>query len=391
MTIAIYCSILLHMPDMEETVPETGPEAILYALRQLDADKIEAEGRKELESGKKTKRSSAVKKLRIASGLRRNNMTPEAFMMKSVPVLPPKFRPFAVSGETLLMGDANILYKDLMDVRDAHDEERKMFGDKMAGGSRLALYDAVKSVYGYGDAVKPKTRAKDVQGYLRKIVGKTSKFSWMSNKMLAKPVDNVGRSTIIVDPELDMDHIGLPKDLAFTMYAPYVQRRLKQLGMRDAEALKAVKDRTPYAEKALNDVVKERPVWYSRAPQWHRFSINAAYPKIIDAKAIAVPPAPCVGMGADFDGDTINVHVPASDEAVKECKEKLLPSSNPFKDRSEGQVMTLPKQEEILGLYTAATSPDKRTYDFKSEKEALHAIRSGEVPLSANVTINGKG
>lgn len=291
------------MPDMEETVPETGPEAILYALRQLDADKIEAEGRKELESGKKTKRSSAVKKLRIASGLRRNNMTPEAFMMKSVPVLPPKFRPFAVSGETLLMGDANILYKDLMDVRDAHEEERKMFGDRMAGNSRLALYDAVKSVYGYGDAVKPKTRAKDVQGYLRKIVGKTSKFSWMSNKMLAKPVDNVGRSTIIVDPELDMDHIGLPKDLAFTMYAPYIQRRLKQLGMRDAEALKAVKERTPYAEKALNDVVKERPVWYSRAPQWHRFSINAAYPKIIDAKAIAVPPAPCVGMGADFDGD----------------------------------------------------------------------------------------
>lgn len=379
------------MPDTADNIPETGPEAIMYALQQLDADKIEAEGRQELASGKRTKRSSAVQKLRIADGLRRNKMAPSDFMMKNVPVLPTKYRPFAVQGESLLMGDANILYKDLMDVRDAHEEERKMFGDSMAGESRLALYDAVRSVYGYGDAVKPKTKAKDVQGYLKKIVGKTAKFSWMSNKMMAKPVDNTGRSTIIVNPDLDMDHIGIPKDLAFTMYAPYVQRRLKQLGMRDAEALKAVKERTPYAEKALEDVVKDRPVWYSRAPQWHRFSVNAAYPTLVEGKAIAVPPAVCVGMNADFDGDTINVHVPASDEAVKECKEKLLPSNNPFKDRMEGQVMHLPKQEEILGLYTSATSNDKRTYDFKSEAEAVDAIRRGQVPMSANVTINGKG
>ena len=291
------------MPETE--IPKTGPEAILHALSQMNADSIEAEAKAALATGKKTHRNKAVQKLRIVEGLRRNQLEPKDYMITKVPVIPTRFRPFAAQGDTLIPGDANILYKDLLDVKAAHDEERKMFGEKNAGTSRLALYDAVKASYGYGDPVKPKTKEKDVQGFLKVIVGRTAKRGFVQSKLMSKTQDNVGRSTIIVDPELSMDEIGIPKAMAFTMYAPYIQRHLKQAGYRDAEALKHVKDQTPEALAALERIVRERPVLYSRAPAWHKFSVNAGNVKLVDEDAISISPAVTSGLGADFNGDSV--------------------------------------------------------------------------------------
>lgn len=374
------------MPD----IPKTGPEAIEYALQQLTVDDIEKRAKEDLATGKKTKRSNAVALLNIAKGMRRNNITPADYMIHAVPVIPPKYRPFAAQGDSLIPGDANVLYKDLFDIRDAYEEEREVFGDENVGQSRLALYDAIKSVYGYGDPVKPKTKAKEVKGFLKKIVGTTAKHSFFQSKMLAKTQDNVGRSTITVNPELGIDEIELPEEMAFTMYAPYVQRRLKQLGLSDADALRQTKDRTDYAKHALKEVMEQRPVVYSRAPAWHAHSVLAGKARVHEGKEIRTNPYVAAGLGADYDGDTINVHVPASDDAVKEAYEKLMPSKTPFSDRIPGKIVPLPKQEQILGLYTAATAPKTKPVVFNSEEEALAAIRKGEVPLSADIEISGQ-
>lgn len=291
------------MQQKEE--PQTGPEAIEHALSQLTPEDINARGKKILAGGKRSKRAYGVKLLNIARGMERNGLTPKDYMISSVPVIPPKYRPFAAQGDTLIPGDANILYKDLIDVRDAYEEERKMFGDENTGGSKLTLYDAVKSVYGYGDAVKPKTRAKDVQGFLKKIVGSTSKYSFVSSKMMAKPQDNVGRSTITASPDLSIDEIGVPKEMAMTMYAPYVQRRLKGMGYSDADALRAVKNKTPDAYRALEKECEVRPVIYSRAPAWYRFNIVSGKVKLIDGKAVAANPITVGAAGGDFDGNCI--------------------------------------------------------------------------------------
>lgn len=285
--------------------PQTGPEAIEYALSQLTAEEINNRGKKILATGSRSKRSYGVKLLNIARGLERNNLKPSDYMISSVPVIPPKYRPFAAQGDTLIPGDANVLYKDLIDVRDARDEEEKMFGKQNSGASRLALYDAVKSVYGYGEAVKPKTRAKGVEGFLKKITGSTSKFSYVQSKMMAKTQDNVGRSTIIADPDLSIDEIGVPKDMAMTMYAPYVQRRLKGMGYKDAEALQAIKNRTDDAWRALKQECEVRPVIYSRAPAWYRFNIVSGKVKLTDGKAISTNPITIGAAGGDFDGDQI--------------------------------------------------------------------------------------
>lgn len=148
-------------------------------------------------------------------------------MINAIPVIPPKFRPFSQSGDTLIAGDANILYKDFIEQNDAFNEEVKMFGKENAGQARLDLYDTAKALYGYADPIKEKSKQKEVKGFLKKIVGKTSKQGFFQSKMIAKPMDSVGRSTITASPDLDMDQIKLPYEMAFKMYAPYIQRRLR--------------------------------------------------------------------------------------------------------------------------------------------------------------------
>lgn len=365
----------------------TGPEAIYDALSKITIEDIEARGRAGLATKKKTKRGESVALLNIAKGLRNNQLSPKDYMMQLVPIVPPKYRPFSAQGDSLIPGDANVLYKDFFDVKDAYDQEKKMFGDQNMGQATLDLYDSIRAVTGFGDPVKQKTAQKEVKGFLKKIVGKTSKQSFFQSKMIAKTMDSVGRSTVVVNPELGIDDIELPTDIAFTMYAPYIQRRLKRMGMGDADALRAVKDQTDYARRALEAELKERPVIYSRAPAWHKFSINAGNVKLTDGDAIGTNPYVAAGMGMDYDGDTINVHVPSSDEAVKEAYDKLMPSKDPFSDRMEGKIVPLPKQEQIMGLYSASISDDPRTYDFNTEEEALDAIKRGQIPTTANVNI----
>lgn len=289
----------------EDEGPQTGPEAILYALKNTKIEDLEKRAREDLASGKKTKRNGAVALLNIVKGMKRNNQEPADYMIKSVPVIPTKYRPFSAQGGAFIPGDANVLYKDLFDIRDAHNEELKMFGPAYSGQSRLDLYDAVKSVYGYGDPVKAKTKAKDVKGFLQKITGTTSKFGFVNRKLLSKTQDNTGRSTIIVEPDYGIDDIGIPEPMAFKMYAPYIQRRLKMSGMRDAEALRHVREQTKEARMALEREMQERPVIYSRAPAWHDKSFLAAKPKLVKGAAIHTNPYVAVGLNADYDGNCI--------------------------------------------------------------------------------------
>ena len=62
---------------------------------------------------------------------------------------------------------------------------------------------------------------------------------------------------------------------------------------------------------------------YNRAPALHRFNIMSATPRLVSGDSIQVSPLIVKGFNLDFDGDQMNVHVPVSEEAVKEAKEKL--------------------------------------------------------------------
>lgn len=378
-------------PTEDATGPDTGPEAIAHALSTMSGDAVKAQGQHILRRGGKTARPRAIAMLNLAEGLSRNGLSPKDLLVTKVPVIPAQFRPTTIVGDKLTMGDANELYRDLIHTRDAYKELHAQLGDEGTGDDKLRLMDAVRATYGYGEPTNPKTRARGTTGFLTKITGKGGpKTGFVQQKLLAKPQDTVGRSVITPDPDLGLDEISIPWEMGWKMYAPYIQRKLVQSGMSPMDALDNVQKRTDIAKRALlkeSDPSGGRPLIYSRAPSWHRFNVIAGYPKFHDGDHIAISPFVTAGMGADFDGDQINVHVPATEGAMKDAREKLLASKMLHSVRDFTSVIPVPKHEMVWGLVTAGSRPAKAKHVFKTKEEAVKAIKAGKVRMSDEVEI----
>lgn len=365
----------------------TGPDAIAAALENLDLEQLHAEQMDVVRSHKKTRRPDAVRLLGIIEGFRRSGTHPRDLMLSKVPVIPPKFRPFNMVGDTFIPGDANELYRDLLDIRDAHSLLETTLGPDGAAANKLNVYDAVKSVYGYGDPVKAKTRERGVSGFLQKVTGTSPKFSAVQRTLVSKPVDFVGRGVIGLDPELQLDQIGIPEDMAWKLYSPFVQRRMVRSGYSPADAVKSIARKESEARKHLDKEMQERPTMYSRAPAWHKFNTVGGWAKIIPGKTILINPLVGTGLAADHDGDQMNVHVPSMEDAVTDVQDKLMPSKMLFSIKDPEKVVPIPKHEFILGLYQARNRTAKQTHTFANQDDALAAIQSGKVNMSDEVKI----
>lgn len=365
--------------------PVTGPYAIQAALQTVDLDALEKEQRTILHKGLVSKRRGAVQVLNAIEGLRRNEVEPADLMVRRVPVVPPAFRPFAMIGDAFVPGDANELYRDLFDMREAYRDAQKTFGDAGAINERKALQGAVKAVYGYGDPVNPKSRQRGVAGFLRQISGSTPKFSYFQRKLVSKTQDQVARGVITPNPEFNMDQIGVPESMAWDMYKTYVMRRLVRRGMNRREALKHLVERSKHARDALLEEMQDRHVIYSRSPAWHKFNIISAEPQLIDGDTIQISPFVAPGLGADYDGDTVNLHVPASPEGVAEARDLLKPSKMLFSIKDRDQVVPKLVQEQVLGPFAASRRPARAVHRFPSREEALRAIRHGRISLRDEV------
>lgn len=133
--------------------------------------------------------------------------------------------------------------------------------------------------------------------------------------------------------------------------------------------------------------MQERPVVYNRAPALHRFAYVGAYAKLRDDNAIGVPYFTLKGQGADFDGDQVNVHVPSSQEALDEVKEKLLPSkalwfTGDFETHLE------PVQDYLAGLYLASIPNERETVrTFTTADDAKAAYARGEITARSPIRI----
>ena len=282
-----------------------GPRAILEALKNVDMDALRAKAMADIKSGKVTRRDRGVKMLNVLEGLKRNDIKPEELMISRVPVLPPEFRPFSMMGTTFVPGNANELYQDLFRHRDIHKETLRDLGEGGAALTRRNMLGAVRALYGYGDPVSPKLQARATKGYLHQVLGDSPKTSFVQRKLIAKPIDSVGRGVITVNPDLDMNEISLPENMAWDMYGSHVQRRLvNSSGMKPVESLRALKERTREARVALDQELKERPVIYSRAPSWHKFNTIAGWARLHEGDNIAINPYVTSGLNADFNGDS---------------------------------------------------------------------------------------
>ena len=289
----------------------TGTKAIYNALSDIDIDKDLEQAKQDFKYGPKSKKQQALNRIMALDGLKNNRMKPEEFMITKVPVIPPKFRPYSVMGkDTFLPGDANELYQDVINMAHTQGEILQELGPDEANKNVPNVYKSLKALYGYGEPASRKLKQRGVSGFLQKLIGGTSKFSQWNRNIISKPVDFSARGVIDANPEISMDELGIPYEMGFEIYSPYIQRELVKRGLSPKDALQNIKDQTKMAKDALQSVVDGgRWITASRAPAWHKFNVLGFKPVFHEGKNILLPPLATTGAGADYDGDCQWGHV----------------------------------------------------------------------------------
>lgn len=360
---------------------KTGGEAIRDALASIDVDRKIAEARSAIHSKRGSARDDAVKVYGYLSSMKEQGLKPQDWMIHQVPVIPPIFRPVSKMGDVALVSDLNRLYKDVISNAENFSKLREDLPDDALTDERLNIYNSVKAAYGLGQPITPENQAKGVKGAIRQVIGNNPKFGMFNAKVLSKTVDTVGRGVTIADPNLDMDQIGLPENMAWKMYKPFVTRALVQHGYPPSSAIKMIADKDKTARHLLENEMERRPIIMDRAPTWHKFNFMAFKPHIVEGEnTIHVSPLVDSSFNMDHDGDTVNIHVPVSDKAVRQATERMLPSKNLISLTNLRSPVYPPRQEQVFGLYglTKGVS-DKPVRYFRSVDDAKSAYSRGEI------------
>lgn len=354
---------------------KTGGEGIAHLLGNIDVEKDLIKYRSQIRKAKTAPDIDKInRKIRYLTALKELNLTPEeAYIRKTVPVIPPIYRPIQdVPGRPRQVAPPNFLYQNLGILSEAHHHPvMKYLGDEEKAQLREETYKATRAVAGL-EPVETRGKDQPIEGFISQITSKRPKAGFFLNKLITKKQDLVGRGVITNGPDLHMDEIGIPEKMAKTIFRPFTVREFTQGGYKPDQARKEIDSGTPLARKMLESAMKKRTVLMNRAPSLHKFSIMAFKPKIAEGLAVKVPPLVFKGFNADVDGDAVSLHVPVSEEALREST-KMFPSNNLWKPGT-GELMTVPTQESAIGLY------------FLSQSDKGRSVINQHVPAKYKVT-----
>jgi hypothetical protein len=365
---------------------------IVKKLNDINLDSKIAEMKKYIESGKRTERDTSVKLLEFLTTLKKNKITVKDLLITKVPILPAQFRPASKMGDVVLTSDVNNLYKDLIMNNNALKDTTNV-PDEVVKKLKQDQYDGVKAVFGLGDPINKKHADKNIKGLLATMLGLkggTAKSTMFQSKVVNKSLDLVGRAVLTPDTRLDVDQASVPQDLLWQVYKPFIIRRLVMKGVPATSAVDYVKKHNSMAVQALKEEMDIRPGVVTRDPAWHKFNLMGfhlipnANPK---DKTLKLNPLVFKGFGADNDGDQLNIHVPATEEARKEVLAKMLPSKNLLSAKSFSPVL-IPSNESALGLYSLSTENNKNTpKKFANEAEVIAAYKKGHIAEGDQVEV----
>lgn len=369
-----------------------GGEAIRELLSEIDLEKESAELKDIVANSKGARKLKAIKKLETVEAFLKSGNNPRWMILDVLPVLPPELRPMIqLEGGRFAASDLNDLYRRVIN---RNNRLKKLIDlaapDVIIRNEKRMLQEAVDALIDNGKRGKPVLGAKqrELKSLTAMIRGKQGRFR---QNLLGKRVDYSGRSVIVVGPELKLYQCGVPKEMALELFKPFVMRKLVELNFTQnvKSAKRMVENERPEVWDILEDVIKDHPVILDRAPTLHRLSLQAFEPVLVEGRAIKLHPLVCQGYNADFDGDTMAIHVPLSIEARTEARMLMLASNNILKPAS-GLPVVEPQQDIILGIYyMTIENPDEKGAGsmFISEDEAIMAYQNGYVHVEAPIQV----
>lgn len=370
----------------------TGAEAIQTIISNIDLKAELEKLQKEVKTSTGQKQKKLIKRMKLVGSLVQSEILPEWMILSVLPVIPPDLRPMVqLDGGRFAASDLNDLYRRVIN---RNNRLKKLLSigapEVICRNEKRMLQEAVdtllnisarqsRTAFNAGD----KRKLKSLSDMLK---GKQGRFR---QNLLGKRVDFSGRSVIVIGPKLKLNECGLPKEMALTLFKPFVIGRLIQDGyahnIKNAEKLIIANRKEVW--DILEEVTSNRYVLLNRAPTLHRLGIQAFKPKLIEGKAIQVHPLVCTAFNADFDGDQMAVHLPLSKQAQKEADELIQSSKNLLKPTA-GEPTVNPTQDMVLGCYYLTKMTPGKTGDgmvFSDIKEAIAANELGYVHVQAPI------
>lgn len=365
-----------------------GP-GIVNLLKSVDVNREITRTQAEIKTAKADKLNAAYKRLKYLRALKDFNLTPtEAYTNKLVPIIPAKFRSIQPRTDgSLNVADPNFGYREIIMI---NNQLKKLRSSGVSEENLKNMHrDMFKAVSGVTGVTAPLTRTADVSGFIEKIKGPSPKMGFFQSRLLTRAQDLSARSTVIPNPKLGLDEIGLPSEMAMTIYKPFVVKRLVNMGYDPLRARDMVEKREEIALKMLEMEATDRPAIMNRAPSLHKFNLQAFKPRLIDGRAVEVNPLIVAGYNMDFDGDTAGIHIPVSEEARREAWEKLMPSKNLF-SVTDDVVIHSPSRETVHGVYLMTTPKGAATITVKNVQELMKLFESKKVDVNTAVVLNGE-
>ncbi|AGR41750.1 DNA-directed RNA polymerase subunit beta' [Spiroplasma diminutum] len=370
-----------------------GASAIEDLLKSIDLDKEIEKIREDLREKKgSSEQNKLMKRLEVLDSLKKSESRPEWMVLHVIPVIPPDIRPIIqLDGGRFTTSEINDLYRRII-IRNERLKKVKSMGAPsiIVNNEKRMLQEAVDALLDNERKPRPVT-GKDkrpLKSLTSILKGKQGRFR---QNLLGKRVDYSGRSVIAIGPDLKMYQAGIPRDMAITLFKPFIIRRLqeKDLAENVKVAEKMILTNDAKVWDILEEVIKDRPVLLNRAPTLHRLGIQAFEPKLVKGKAIRLHPLVTTAFNADFDGDQMAVHLPISDEAVAEARALML-GSKAILGPKDGKPIVTPTQDMILGNYYITTEEKGVLGEgtlFSNYKEVKIAYETNSVSLNAIVVI----
>ncbi|HZD84256.1 MAG TPA: DNA-directed RNA polymerase subunit beta' [Candidatus Angelobacter sp.] len=402
-----YLSILENLPlenkyledsNTEKFIAKMGAESLKDLLIRLDIDSIYQKLRSKIFQEPESSRKEILKRLQLMEAFiegKKKGSDPSWMVIEKLVVIPPDLRPIVpLEGGRYATSDLIDLYRRLIlrnnrlkRLIEIEAPEVIIRNEKrMLQEAADALFDNSKKVYSMkSEANRPLKSISD------SLKGKQGRFR---QNLLGKRVDYSARSVIVVGPKLKLHECGLPKEIAAEIYKPFLIRKILERGIVKTvkSAKKVIDQRLLFIWEILENVIKGHPVLLNRAPTLHRLGIQAFQPILLEGRAILLHPLVCAAFNADFDGDQMAVHLPLSPGAILEAQLIMLSSQN-ILNPSNGDPITVPSQDMILGLYymTKIAPSDRKLkgngWTFSSPEEVQIAYYNKIIDLHASIRV----
>lgn len=233
---------------------------------------------------------------------------------------------------------------------------------------------------------------KPIRGFCQRLKGKQGRFR---GNLSGKRVDFSGRTVISPDPNLGIDEVAVPQQVAKNLTYPERVNRINIEKLRQcvrngpaiwpgAQAvimqdglkfnLKFGGDRGREARaNALKegDIVERHLedgdiVLFNRQPSLHKLSIMSHRAKVRPWRTFRLNECVCAPYNADFDGDEMNLHVPQTEEARAEATNLMGVKYN-LTTPKNGEPIIAATQDFITAAYLISDKDcffDRKTFTY---------------------------